>query len=147
MINALSYCFDAIYANDYEDWGTINEWLKIQNKMTTYFIDVDGVIFKNSGKYGLINWCNNDNLIESNVAKIIELQKNGSQIIITTSRTEEYREALLNKLNKVGIHPHAVVMGLNHSCRVIINDFAPTNPYPSAKAINIPRNGDITKYL
>ena len=33
-----------------------------------------------------------------------------------------------------------LVMGLPHCQRVIINDFARSNPYPSCSAINIPRN-------
>ena len=34
----------------------------------------------------------------------------------------------------------ALIMGLNHSERVIVNDFSDSNPYPSCSAINIPRN-------
>ena len=33
-------------------------------------------------------------------------------------------------------------MGLPHCKRVIINDFAKSNPYPSCEAINLPRNFD-----
>ena len=33
-------------------------------------------------------------------------------------------------------------MGLNHSKRTVINDFSPTNPYPSCGAINISRDSD-----
>ena len=33
-----------------------------------------------------------------------------------------------------------LVMGLPHCQRIVINDFARSNPYPSCSAINIPRN-------
>ena len=33
-------------------------------------------------------------------------------------------------------------MGLNHSKRIIINDYANSNPYPSCDSINIKRNSD-----
>lgn len=147
MINEQGFCFEGIYADEYEDWGTLKEWTKLQDKMKTYFIDVDGVILSNSGRYGIVNWSNNCELLEKNVRKIIELQKQGGQIVITTARTEEYRKKLENLLHGIGIFPHSIVMGLNHSSRVLVNDFAPTNPYPSAVAISIPRNGDLTRYI
>jgi hypothetical protein len=31
-------------------------------------------------------------------------------------------------------------MDLPHAKRILINDFAPTNPYPTAVAINLERN-------
>ena len=36
-------------------------------------------------------------------------------------------------------------MGLPHSQRIIINDYAPSNPFPTASAININRNSDQLK--
>lgn len=131
----------------YQDWGTIKEWLYTQKKYRTYFVDVDGVLIKNSGRYGSINWDNNRELLTENVALIKELQNSGAQIIVTTSRTEEFREKLINILNKNNIFPYAVIMGLNHSTRVVINDFASTNPYPSGIAINIPRNGNLNEFI
>ena len=139
--------FEYIEAQDYRDWGTLSEWEKEQEKYKTFFIDVDGVILKNSGKYGSINWKNNFEVIKDNVETIKNLQKNGAQIIITTSRQEEYRKDLENLLTALEIRPYQIIMGLNHSMRVIINDFAPTNPYPSAVAISIPRNTSIKNYI
>ena len=139
--------FTAIMANKFEDWGTLSEWHKVQKRHRTYFVDVDGVILKNSGKYGIINWDNNKVLLEENVKTLAELQRNGAQIVITTSRPEEYRESLVKILNQNNIFPYSILMGLNHAARVIINDFAPTNPYPSGIAISLPRNTDIKDYL
>ncbi len=139
--------FEYIEAEDYKDWGTINEWIEEQKKYQTYFIDVDGVIFKNCGKYGKINWSNNTHLIEENVKQIIKLQENGAQIIITTSREKKYQNALEKTLKKIGIKPYSIVMGLNHSARILINDFAPTNPYPSCIAISLPRDSLIKDYI
>ena len=63
---------------------------------------------------------------------------------ITTSRPESYRKSLEQILNNIGIKPYAILMGLNHSTRIIINDFAPTNPYPSAVAIQSVRDIIVT---
>lgn len=134
-------------ADNYEDWGTLNEWKEVQKSFRTYFVDVDGVLLRNCGKYGSKNWSNNNELLEENIETIKTLQQKGAQIIITTSRTEEYRESLEELFSKNGIKPYAILMGMNHAARVVINDFAPTNPYPSGIAITIPRNASIKDYL
>lgn len=139
--------FIAIEAEYYDDWGTLNEWKLVQHNFRTYFVDVDGVLFKNSGKYGKTNWSNNNELIKENIETIKQLQNKGAQIVITTSRTEDYRENLNKVLNDNGIKPYAMIMGLNHAARVVINDFAPTNPYPSGIAITLPRNSLIKEYV
>lgn len=139
--------FECVEAQGYEDWGTLVEWKQVQRDYRTYFVDVDGVLMKNSGKYGSVNWSNNKETIPENMAVIKKLQDKGGQIIIVTSRTEEYRQDLEKILTENGIKPYAILMGLNHSARVVINDFAPTNPYPSGIAITLPRNNKIEEYI
>lgn len=144
---AAGFKFKYCHARDYNDWGTLVEWKKEQERFTTIFTDFDGVLIKNSGKLGKLNWDNNDQMLEDNCKRLLELQKQGAQIVVTTARSEEYRETIMQLLNKRGIVPHAIVTGLNHAPRILINDFAPTNPYPSAKAINLKRNGDLKDYI
>lgn len=139
--------FEYIEAYGYDDWGTLVEWKQVQKNYRTYFCDVDGVLMKNCGKYGSRNWYNNTETIPENMQTIKKLQDNGAQIVITTSRPEEFRESLLKILNENGIYPYAMLMGMNHAARVVINDFAPTNPYPSGMAITLPRNNLIKEYL
>ena len=69
------------------------------------------------------------------------------RIILTTSRPERYRDVTLQELQDKGIEYDQVIMGLPHSRRVLINDFAKSNPYPSATAINMPRNKNDLKEL
>ena len=102
---------------------------------------------KNRGKYGKINWYNNDEIIPENMEVIRNLQNKGAQIVITTSRTEEFRPGLEKILKENRIRPYAILMGMNHAARVVINDFAPTNPYPSGIAITLPRNCSLKEYL
>ena len=147
MISSEKNIFQYIEGKDYEDWGTLEEWRTVQNKFRTYFVDVDGVLLKNSGKYGNLNWSNNNKVIKDNCEIVRKLQENGAQVIITTARPELYRSELETLLNANGLYPTAIVMGLNHSARVLVNDFSPTNPYPSAIAINIPRDGVLKDYL
>ncbi|AKL98629.1 HAD hydrolase family protein [Endomicrobium proavitum] len=147
LISTKKVVFEYNEACGYEDWGTLAEWKDVQKRFRTYFIDIDGVLMKNSGQYGKINWSNNKITIEENINVIKQLQDLGGQIVIVTSRTEKYKTAIQKILNKNGIKPYAIITGLNHSARVVINDFAPTNPYPSAVAINIPRNNSLKEYF
>ena len=139
--------FNCFFANYYEDCGTINEWIKIQKLHRTYFVDIDGVLIKNSGQYGSLRWDNNTNIIKENINKLIYLKQQGAQIILTTSRPNKYKKELIELFSNYNFYPDEIIMDLNHSTRVIINDFAKTNPYPSAIAISIPRNDFIDKYL
>lgn len=147
LISTNKYTYEYIEAKDYEDWGTLKEWNEVQKKFRTYFVDVDGVLLRNRGKYGTKNWTNTVEPIEENINTIKNLQKEGAQIVITTSRTKEYKKGLCAILKEYGIKPYAILTGMNHSSRVVINDFAPTNPYPSGIAITIPRNFSIKDYL
>lgn len=147
MMSSNNQIFLLIEAKDYKDWGTFNEWKIEQIKSSTYFIDFDGVLIKNSGKYGLINWSNNEEMIESNCKKVAELVKAGAQLVITTARGAEFEPFIRQKLSMFGITPLYILTGLNHAPRVLVNDFAPTNPYPSAKAISIPRDSSLRDYL
>jgi hypothetical protein len=134
-------------AKEYEDWGTLKDWRITQAKNKTYFIDLDGVLLKNKGKYGSKNWDNYCEPIEENLKVIKHLFDEGAKIVITTSREEKYFEQIKLFLSSNGIKEHAIVTGCTHASRVIINDFAPTNPYPACEAINIPRNGNLSEYL
>lgn len=147
MLSLGKYVFVAKMATSYDDWGTLAEWKKVQAQHRTYFVDVDGVIMKNSGKYGRVNWYNNTTMLDKNVETLKRLQENGAQIVITTSRSEEFRGGLEQILSQAGIKPYAILMGMNHAARVVINDFAPTNPYPSGFAITLPRNSSIEDYI
>ena len=147
LIHKESTIFNYVPATDYSDWGTFAEWKIEQEKRATYFVDFDGVLIKNSGKYGLTNWSNNFAVLNENCAAVKQLIENGAQVVITTSRPESYREQVLHILADVGIKPYAMVMGLNHAPRVLVNDFAPSNPYPSARAISFPRDSNLGQYL
>jgi len=140
--------YKLIKAVIYEDYGTQTEWNLVRNKHKTLFIDFDGTIVENIGRYGHKNWfTRNDTVIESNIKVINKLYKEGAQIIITTSRDISEKEYIKNFLLSFGLIPFEIICGLNHSERVIINDYFDTNPYPTASAINIERNGDLSSFL
>ncbi|MCT7581817.1 hypothetical protein [Aliarcobacter butzleri] len=131
----------------YEDWGTLDDWKKIQYRNRTFFIDIDGVIFKNSGKYGTVNWSNNDVVLEQNIKVIKNLADNGAQIFFVTARSKNDIKIVEKILKKENVNYESIITNCHHSSRILINDFANTNPYPSCSAINIPRNGNLEEYI
>jgi len=135
-------------AKDYIDFGTQKEWNEIFKQHSTYFVDFDGTLVKNKGKYGDNNWDQlNDIPLLENINIFKSFQKKGASIIITTSRDPKYRDYIHNFLKRLDLEVDEIICGLNHSPRVIVNDFANTNPYPSCSAISIPRNGDLRNYF
>jgi hypothetical protein len=140
--------FVGMECSDYEDWGTILEWQKYKNTFKTLFVDIDGTIVKNSSSY-LTPYIGETTELTDNINYLKELVNSGRvEIILTTSRPEEYRDITKKQLFELGLEYKELIMGLQHSKRIIINDFSNTNPYKSCEAINIPRDSDnLKQYL
>ena len=126
----------------YEDYGTFKDWLLIRNKYRTFFVDLDGVLFKNKGKYGKKNWNTKNDVIKKNSEVLLKLNSHGAQIIFTSARSENNQRKLIAELKKIGFSNFKLILGLNHSQRVLINDYYLSNPNPSAIAINISRDSE-----
>ena len=134
--------FVSIPAANYEDWGTLPSWRAYCNSFKTLFVDIDGTLVKNSGQYFLPTWGTTAPLTK-NVAHLNKLHATGRvRIILVTSRLEKFRDATLKQLEQYGIMYDQILFGMLHASRVVINDYAPTNPYPSAECVNIPRNAE-----
>lgn len=124
----------------YEDWGTLQDWHKYKSTFRTLFVDIDGVLVKNSSEYFDPKWGSTE-AISSNVEYLMSLRQSGrTQIILTTARNENFAKETEKQLREIGISYDGIVYGLLHAKRVIINDFSKSNPYPSCEAVNIPRD-------
>lgn len=146
-INAAEVAFEFIEATSFEDWGTAEEWFELQRANSTIFVDFDGVLALNSGKYGSFNWSSPIEPLRENLELLANLHSMGAQIVITTARDSSHESSIVNLLKEFKIVAHAMVFSLNHAPRTLINDFAPTNPYPSSRAINLPRNSNLSDYI
>jgi len=125
---------------DFKDWGTLDAWNKYKSQYKCLFVDIDGTLVTNSSHH-FPPYVGTGEPIEDNIDLLAELHEEGkAKIILTTSRPERLRQLTLQELQVKGIPYDELVMGLPHCQRVIINDFARSNPYPSCSAINIPRN-------
>ncbi len=134
--------FNVIEASNYEDYGTYEDYKKYMSRTKSFFCDFDGVLVINSSKFDLPPWQYKP--LKNNLYKLKEfLEKSPhSKFIITTSRPEKEKKNIKKFLKDYGIDCHEIVSDLPHSSRILINDFAKSNPYPSAESINLSRNSD-----
>ena len=124
----------------YVDWGTIKEWNAYKAQYSTLFVDLDGTLVRNSGQFTEPKW-GTTAAIAPNVATLNALHASGKvEIILTTSRKEKFRQATIDQCEREGIKYDQLIMGLVHGRRIVINDYAKSNPYKSCDAINIKRN-------
>jgi hypothetical protein len=134
--------FSQRYVSDYVDWGTIKEWNHYKRQYSTLFIDLDGTLVVNSGQYSQPGWGETDG-IKPNLDAVNALYHTGKvEVIITTSRSEAFRDQTLAQLERAGIRYHQVIFGLVHGRRIVINDYAKTNPFKSCDAINLKRDSE-----
>ena len=142
------YQFKLIDCIKYIDFGTQEEWDKIQQDHKVLFCDFDGTLVSNKGRYGNNNWFNRiDEPLIENIKTLKLISNRGGQIIITTSRCESEKEYIRNFLSNFSIEIKDIICDCYHSPRYLINDFADTNPYPSCVAINLPRNGSLSDFF
>jgi len=133
---------------DFKDWGTLDAWNKYKSQYKCLFVDIDGTLITNSSHH-FPPYTGSGEPIEDNIDLLAELHEQGkARIILTTSRPERLRQLTIQELQTKRIPFDDLVMGLPHCQRIVINDFARSNPYPSCSAINIPRNeNNLTEFL
>jgi 2-C-methyl-D-erythritol 4-phosphate cytidylyltransferase len=123
-----------------KDWGTINDWNKYKKKYSTLFLDIDGIIFENTGEFSEKSWGEMPP-IDKNIEYLKKIKSEGyCTIILTTARPEKYRSLTINSLKASSIPYDKIIFGLPHAQRIVVNDYANTNPYPSCSSINVKRN-------
>ena len=132
--------FYSVDSANYQDWGTLSAWTTYCKSFMTLFIDLDGTLVTNSSAFFNPRHGTTE-AIESNVAWLRRKHSSGrTYIIITTSRPESYKAETIQQLDALGIPYDRIMFDLMHCQRVLVNDFALTNTFPSAIAINLPRN-------
>jgi hypothetical protein len=144
----LSGCvFNGVKISEYKDWGTYDDWVNYVRDYKCMFVDIDGVLLKNTSDH--FSNLGEGTVISENVDLLNKMHSEGkSTIILTTSRSESHRELTENELRNKGIKYDRLVMGLPHCQRILVNDFASSNPYPSCSAINIERDSpSLHKYM
>ena len=127
--------------SDYTSWGTIDEYRLSQKKSITIFCDFDGCLVKNGSS--IFKGGHKILPLEKNLLAMKKLQSiNDVELIITTSRPKNELNKIKIILSKYKIKYKKIITDLKHARRVLINDFAKTNPYPSSISINTERNSE-----
>jgi hypothetical protein len=123
----------------YSDWGTWEEFKKWKERYLTIFCDFDGCLVNNGSKFGKIGWKTSS--ISNNLMALKKLQeKKKIHLLITTSRPKSEIPFIKKILKKYSIMFKTIITDLPHSKRLLVNDFADTNPYPTAISLNTERD-------
>lgn len=135
--------FRTIEAAGFEDWGTLRDWRRYQNRFATIFVNLDGILVLDSSKHFEPRWGTTEAL-GRNVRALNQLYDTGRiHIVVTTSRSEDFRGVTEDQLRKHGLRHHSILMGLPHASRqLLINDFGKERVYEAAAAINVRTNDD-----
>tara|TARA_R110001592_G_scaffold109578_1_gene305474 strand:+ start:450 stop:821 length:372 start_codon:yes stop_codon:yes gene_type:complete len=115
----------------------------IDNRPVTIFCDIDGTLVTHSKPTDSQKPTHKLNLLEGTIEKILEWDKLGYNIILTTGRKESLRKITEQQLAEVGIIYDQLIMGIGGGKRYIINDKKPYNTEDYAFAINLERNKGI----
>ena len=109
-----------------------------QKKYDTYFIDIDGTIFKYRPFEAYEH--HPAELTPGTLKKLEEMYGAGHTIVLTTARPEHLREFTVTELLDFGIPWHQLVMGIARGPRHLVNDMSPSNPGPRAIPWNLERD-------
>ncbi|EAH4565347.1 hypothetical protein TT01_09515 [Campylobacter jejuni] len=132
--------FNYSKVENYLDWGTLKNWNNYKAQFASIFVDIDGVLLRNSDPFFQPMW-GETSKIEENVDILNRLYDSGKvNIILITQRSLEWKEVTEKQLKKEGIKYHQIIYNLYHAKTIIINDYANSNPYKSCDSINLKRD-------
>jgi hypothetical protein len=108
----------------------------------TIFCDIDGTLVKHVPPSTAASPKHKMELLEGTIEKLLEWDKKGYNIILTTGRKESLRTITEKQLSDVGIFYDQLIMGIGGGERWLIND-KKSNGIETAIAINLNRNKGI----
>ena len=115
----------------------------MDRRPTTIFCDIDGTLVTHS-KPTIAQLPNHKlTLLEGTLEKLLEWDKLGYRIILTTGRKESLRKVTEQQLAEAGIIYDLLIMGIGGGKRYLINDKKPYSTEDYAFAINLERNKGI----
>jgi hypothetical protein len=109
----------------------------------TIFCDIDGTLVVHEPPSVTSNPDHEMVLLSGTIGKLMEWDRLGYRIILTTGRKESMREATVKQLSACGIFYDQLIMGIGGGKRILINDRKPSNDCDYALSINLPRNTGI----
>lgn len=113
----------------------------IETRPITIFCDIDGTLVTHVKPTE--QHYNKLKLLNGTVETILEWDKKGYNIILTTGRKESLRQITENQLSEAGIIYDQLIMGIGGGKRYLINDKKSYSDEDYAIAINLNRNQGI----
>jgi hypothetical protein len=110
---------------------------------STIFLDIDGSILKHFGSPDLIFV--QQPILSGVIDKFREWDAKGFKIILTTGRKESLREITEKQLKFHGLFWDVLIMGLGGGVRYLINDLKPNSNLATAVAVNLKRDGGLSR--
>ena len=111
----------------------------IDNRPKTIFCDIDGTLVKHDPPSLTAKPDYKMEVLEGTIEKLMEWDKKGYNIILTTGRKESLRKVTEQQLTEAGIFYNCLIMGIGGGARYLINDNKPEGT-KAAFAINPIRN-------
>ena len=112
----------------------------------TIFCDIDGTLVKHAAPANAQNPDYHMELLEGTIEKLLEWDKKGYNIILTTGRKESLKKVTEQQLTEAGIFYNYLIMGVGGGTRYLINDNKPEGT-ESAFAINLKRNKGVNDII
>lgn len=126
---------------NYDDWGTLADWNRYKSSFATLFIDLDGVVAVNENPYSRDGGWHVLRPIHENIQTLKLLSESEKiQLVFVTARASIFAPSITRSLEEQGLKDFLLLTNMQHSQRVLINDFADTNVFPTALSVNLPRN-------
>jgi len=105
----------------------------------TIFCDIDGTLVEHSPPTIASNPNYKMKVLDGTLDKLLEWDKKGYYIILTTGRKESLRKVTENQLSEIGIFYDQLIMGIGGGCRILIND-KKENGLETSFSYNLNRN-------
>tara|TARA_A100001515_G_C4550828_1_gene203356 strand:+ start:142 stop:495 length:354 start_codon:yes stop_codon:yes gene_type:complete len=111
------------------------------NRPKTIFCDIDGTLINHNPPNEVYK--TKPVLLDGTIEKLIEWDRKGYNIILTTGRRESLRSITERQLESCGIFYDKLIMGIGGGVRVLINDLKEDASFETAIAVNLVRNKGI----
>jgi len=110
----------------------------------TLFLDIDGTLIEHKNPHLTSLPSHKMNVLDGTIDKLLEWNKKGYTIILTTGRRESNRKVTEDQLREAGIFYDQLIMGVGRGPRVVINDIKPEGTL-TAFSVNLIRNEGVGK--
>lgn len=147
LIGSGQSIYEYVKAQDYEDWGTLEDWNLVLNEKSTLIINIDNILYDSEENYKRYLNIQKQNPKKENFAFLRRYTEKGGQIIALTSRQEKERKEVINSLLQEGISVHALIMECYLSHEILVNSYGNELPYPGCVHYNIKANENLGDFL